>query len=75
MREVLHRHKLHPDYEYETTETGRKTMESVTPEGEGWEPNPIIGGGIFPDGTPKPRRNWARFDWHEEEYWRRRKAV
>ncbi|WP_196301971.1 hypothetical protein, partial [Streptococcus pneumoniae] len=32
----LHDKEMHPDWEYETTETGRKSGESKRPEGDGW---------------------------------------
>jgi hypothetical protein len=60
----LHSQQRHPDYQYDTTETGRKTGETKIPEGFGWAPNLAMGGG----------RGWARFDHTEEEYWLRLKT-
>lgn len=66
----LHDLELHPDYEYATTTTARKSGESIMPEGDGWEPNDkVVAGGL---GKPY-RRNWERFDFTEDEYWRRKK--
>jgi hypothetical protein len=60
----LHKARRHPDYEYETTECQRKSM-AYPPPGEGWELN-VYGG--------DHHTAWERFDWHEEHYWRRRRA-
>lgn len=80
--EQLHRRRQHPGWEYATTETARKSGESRQPEGEGWEPNNIVecGWETLPNGTldlssPIRWRNWERFDFHEEEYWKRRKPY
>lgn len=61
---LLHKAQRHPDYEYDSTETGRKTGESKKPEGHGWVPN----NDMF-DGT-----NWERDDHTETEYWMRLKT-
>lgn len=71
---VLHSRLAHPDYEYLTTTNGRKQEGGEPPENEGWEPNDFIDMGSDPAGKPYPRRNWERFDYHEENYWRRRKS-
>lgn len=60
----LHCARRHPDYEYATTETARKSGESKMPEGHGWMPN----NHVFGD------RNWERFDHTEVEYWMRLKT-
>ena len=61
----LHRWKMHPDFEYVTTDGPRKTFdESRPPSGEGWEKNTAYG-----------RYGWERFDYHEEAYWRRPKEA
>jgi hypothetical protein len=67
----LHARCAHPDYEYETTEGGRKTWDyaHVPPlDDQGgpdhtWERN--LDAGI-------PGEGWERFDYTEESYWRRR---
>jgi hypothetical protein len=55
-----------PGWEYATTEGPRKSWqyEDEPPEGEGWERN-----------VDKGRKGWERFDYTEEAYWRRRKAM
>jgi hypothetical protein len=62
----LHRHCIHPDYEYATTTGPRKTWydSDKPPEGDGWERN--IDRGC-------PNEGWERFDYYEESYWRRPK--
>lgn len=73
----LHTKRMHPDYEYETTETARKSGESRMPEGEGWEPNNIIRMPKYESGSVVgwyPPRNWERFEFTEEEYWKRKKS-
>lgn len=64
--------------------TGRKSGTSVKPDGEGWEPNDIVpcdferdpAGALIWDADdqliPIAWRNWQRFDYTEEEYWRRK---
>lgn len=73
--EELHREELHPDFEYETTRTGRKSGDSLKPEGEGWEPNLCVAVHRYEDGkvVEERWRNWERFEFHEEEHWKRRK--
>lgn len=53
----------HPDYEYMTIETGRKTCEDPTErlEGDGWEPN------------GEGHDSWERFDYTEDHHYRRLK--
>jgi hypothetical protein len=65
LEEILHGLRAHPDYEYETTECGRKQFDDKGMPASGWEEN-IIGG--------DPHSSWERFDYYEEHYWRRRKA-
>jgi hypothetical protein len=62
--EELHARCSHPSYEYKTTEGQRKAWDDadVPPEGEGWERNVDKGYG----------EGWARLDYTEESYWRRR---
>ncbi len=55
---ALHARLAHPDYEYETTKAARKCG-PPDPAGEGWEVNEDHCGGF------------ERFDYHEEQYWRR----
>lgn len=68
----LHAERAHPDYEYCTTVTGRKTSENPRDKlvGDGWEPNNsctyMVDGEVIDD-------SWERFDYHEEYYWRRKK--
>lgn len=64
LTDVLHERCIHPDYEYATTKTARKSGDSRKPEGDGWEPN-VYGN--------DPHSAWERFEFHEEEYWRRLK--
>lgn len=68
----LHEKEMHPDYEYATTTTARKSGDSVMPDGEGWEPNLIIKAGF---GDNVHMRNWERFEYHKEEYWKRKKLA
>lgn len=63
LTDALHKYHLHPDFEYATTKSPRKCGGGLKPEGEGWEPNVI--------GTDQ-HSAWERFDFHEEEYWRRK---
>lgn len=59
-----HARCVHPEYEYDTTETGRKTSEEGhPPEGHGWERN-----------VDKGDDGWERFEYTEEHYWRRLKT-
>lgn len=66
----LHALFSHPDYEYLTVETGRKSGENDDPPDSSWEPNPIIY-----MGADYPPRNWCRFDYTEETYYRRRRTT
>ena len=77
---MLHQAQIHPDYEYTTTTSGRKS-ESVKPEDDGqgpWEPNFIIPARGW-DGRDFGRvvtwRNWERDEYTETEYWRRKKRA
>lgn len=56
----LHALFAHPDYDYLTVETGRKSGENDDPPDSSWEPNPIIY-----RGADLPPRNWRRFDYTE----------
>lgn len=58
----LHRRRLHPDWEYATTEGPRKQWDysDVPPGGEGWVRNRCAG-----------RDGWERFEYTEESYWMR----
>lgn len=60
--EKLHELRLHPDFEYATTEGQRKAWydSDVPPEGDGWVRNIHAG-----------RDGWERFDYTEESYWMR----
>lgn len=53
----LHRSFSHPDYDYCTVETGRKSSECDYPKesGTGWIINPKV--------------RWERFDYTEETHW------
>jgi hypothetical protein len=66
LTDALHERHIHPDYEYATTKTARKSGDSRKPEGDGWEPN------VYGD---DPHSAWERFEFHEEEYWRRLKPT
>lgn len=63
LRSTLHGMEAHPDFEYATTKGPRKNWDGQVPEGDGWEKNTDKSGG------------WARFDFHEEEYYRRLKPT
>jgi hypothetical protein len=65
---ALHKHRAHPDFEYCTTDNARKG-ETRRPEGEGWEENICERN---EDGTLNQHSWWERFDYHEDNYWRRR---
>ncbi len=79
---ALHALRAHPDFEYTTTEHGRKQYNGERPEGEGWEDNVCK---RIPVGDPLRDKVlwgqldhhscWERFDWHEEHHWRRRKVA
>lgn len=56
---ALHERRLHPDYEYRTTDGPRKA----------WTGEPDL----TPEGWTKIA--WERFDYHEEILWARRKAT
>jgi hypothetical protein len=75
---ALHLHRAHPDFEYETTQTARKSSPTrgSFPEGDGWEPNDVVEGHEYEDGVvvKKRWRNWERHEFHEDHYWRRRKV-
>ncbi len=74
--EELHKNKMHPDYEYETTVSGRKCGDSYKPEGEGWEPNYCVSNHQYKNGIVIKEywRNWDRLDYTDEEYWKRKKG-
>ena len=63
LTKYLHSICRHPDFEYETTTGPRKACyDFPPPEGEGWDIN-----------VDEGRDGWERFDYHEEQYWRRLK--
>jgi len=68
-----HRAQCHPDYEYRTIETVRKSGDGLRPEGEGWEPNDVVACHAYEDGrlVEERWRNWERFDALDVEFWRR----
>lgn len=72
-----HVNQCHPEWEYAEMTTGRKSGISVKPDGDGWEPNMIVACHIYKNGAVVQEywRNWDRFDYHEVEYWRRRKVT
>jgi hypothetical protein len=71
---ALHLAKAHPDFEYITTQSQRKGDGNYPPEMDGgaWQPNPIV----FANMTKGQERYraWQRFEFYEEEYWRRVKT-
>jgi hypothetical protein len=71
--EEKHRACCHPDWEYEQTETSRKTGETKEPEGEGWIRNNRVACHVYDAGVVVEERwrHWERFEFHEVEYWRR----
>lgn len=73
--EELHRAKCHPDYDYATSRSGRKSSDVIRPEGEGWTPNECIPNHDYKDGAIVLEcwRAWDRFDFYDEEYWKRRR--
>lgn len=71
--EELHERRTHPEWEYLTVETGRKTDEDTSPPDETWEPN-AAPDWVLPDGSVVPGRNWERFEYTEETYYRRRRT-
>jgi len=76
---TLHCQKAHPDFEYATTQTTRKSSDDarVGLEGDGWEPNDIVDNHEYKDGKVVKEywRNWERFQFHENNYWRRRRKT
>lgn len=75
---ALHCCRQHPDFEYATTQTARKSGDDprVGLDGDGWEPNDIVPHHNYKDGeiVEKYWRNWERFQFHEDNYWRRRRT-
>lgn len=75
---ALHRRRAHPDFEYATTQTARKSGDDplVGLEGDGWEPNEIVECHRYEDGRVIEEQwcNWERFQFHEDNYYRRRKS-
>ena len=69
LTDALHENKCHPDYEYVTVVTGRKSEEDDAPDesrhGTGWEEN------VYGDDF---HSCWERFKYTEESYWRRLKT-
>ena len=63
--EEIHRRCAHPEWEYTTTHSPRKT-ETSPPEGNGWERNDKVWDGA-------QFRNWERDDVADYEHWRRRR--
>ena len=74
----LHRRHAHPDFEYATTQTARKMSPTggSFPQGDGWEPNDVVECHEYEDGVVVKERwcNWERHEFHEDNYWRRRKT-
>lgn len=66
LESFLHSRLMHPNYEYETTTGQRKAFDEDPPyeDPNSWERNTDYGD-----------NGWARFEYHEEAYWRRRKAL
>ena len=75
---VLHRCRAHPEFEYELTHTARKSGDDprIGLDGDGWEPNDIVENHEYADGKVVKEHwcNWERFQFHEDNYWRRRKT-
>lgn len=75
---ALHRLRAHPDFEYATTQTARKSGSDprIGLDGEGWEPNDVVESHEYADGVVLQEhwRNWERFEFHEDNHWRRRKV-
>lgn len=74
---ALHRRCAHPDFEYATTRTARKSGDDprIGLAGDGWEPNDIVPCHAYVDGAVVKEhwRNWDRFEFHEDNHWRRRR--
>ena len=74
---ALHCRRAHPDFEYTTTQTARKSEDDprVGLDGKGWERNDIVENHAYKEGVVVKEhwRNWERFQFHEDNYWRRRK--
>lgn len=68
----LHRMRRHPDYEYTVTEGPRKAWDYADepPIGDDGKPDPS-----WECNTDAGDNGWARFDYTEESYWRRRKGT
>lgn len=75
---TLHCRQAHPDFEYETTQTARKSGDDprIGLDGDGWEPNDIVPCQAYVEGAVVKEhwRNWERFQFHEDNYWRRQKT-
>ena len=64
---MLHQMRMHPDYEYKTTEGPRKRWDDdMRPpdDDDSWHVN-----------TDAGHEGWERFDYTEERYWKRPKLV
>ena len=62
---ALHQRRIHPDYEYITTTGPRKAWyDAPDLTKEGWGINTDLG-----------HDGWERFDYHEEQYWRRKRLT
>jgi|HubBroStandDraft_4_1064222.scaffolds.fasta_scaffold844538_2 hypothetical protein len=74
----LHRRHAHPDFEYATIKTARKSGDDprLGLEGDGWEPNDVVECHEYKDGAVvKERwRNWEVLVELVPNYWRRRKT-
>ena len=65
--EMLHQMRMHPDYEYKTTEGPRKRWDDeMRPpdDDDSWQVNIHAG-----------YEGWERFDYTEERYWKRPKLL
>jgi hypothetical protein len=74
---LLHRQESHPDWEYTTTTNQRKSDTAPLPEGDGWIPNNIVPNHHYVEGEliREYWRPWARHEYHETNYWRRRRLT
>lgn len=67
LEHALHKRLAHPDYEYTTTDGQRKTL---------WDDVPKVREGEIPwERNVDYHDGFERFEYHEESYWRRLKAV
>lgn len=70
----LHKEHRHPDYEYQSIESGRKQGDGRSPEGYGWETNWLFHDNEFPHLAGQKYEDFDRDDFTDTAWWRRLKT-